>query len=282
MNVDLKILPGCAPLQIKRPENLLCDLNGPGFTFRNMVTSVRPLNIWRVKNTVAKFNAAGVMLFDPESGFQALPIADNWKPIEWDPHIDAVQEVCEDPTVSTIAFRGRRNYCHMLLEGLPRFAFSAFWPEAKVSNVWADGTIVDLVKDFSAAAGLDVSMRFAARSGVCAFSDLIISDAPKHPAPVVHPLFLEMWRNAASAVGASAANPSRRIYIDRGSNRSAKNKEELLGLLTRHDFESICLEKLSAAEQIAIFRDAEAVIGEHGAGLSSTSGRIALTMSVPM
>jgi len=157
----------------------------------------------------------------------------------------------------------------MLLEGLPRFAFSAFWPEAKVSNVWADGTIVDLVKDFSAAAGLDVSMRFAARSGVCAFSDLIISDAPKHPAPVVHPLFLEMWRNAASAVGASAANPSRRIYIDRGSNRSAKNKEELLGLLTRHDFESICLEKLSAAEQIAIFRDAEAVIGEHGAGLSS-------------
>ena len=269
MKIDLKLLPERDAVRIKRPANLAQDIAAPGFVFRDTVAPSLPLKVWRVQNSVAKFDGTGVMLFDPENGFQTLPVADNWQPLEWNSYIDVVQDVCEGLTVSTIAFRGRRNFCHMLLEGLPRFALSSLWPESKPEAAWADGTIADLVSDFAEMAGLNTSMRFASRSGVCAFSDLIISDAPKHPANVVHPLFLEMWRSAANAVAASKANPSRRIYIDRGSNRSARNKDDLLKLLARHDFESICLEKLTAAEQIAIFRDAEAVIGEHGAGLSS-------------
>jgi capsular polysaccharide biosynthesis protein len=210
------------------------------------------------------------MLFDPENKFEAMQVSDHWNAIEWDAGVDIEKDFCEAPAISTIAFRGRRNYCHMLLEGLPRFAFSALWPpEAKPNTIWADGTIPDLVRDFAAAAGMDASMHFAPRSGVCAFSDLIISDAPKHPAHVVHPMFLEMWRSAANAFSADEWKVSRRIYIDRGSNRSASNKGELLELLARYGFESVRLETLSALEQISVFKDAEVVIGEHGAGLSS-------------
>ena len=62
----------------------------------------------------------------------------------------------------------------------------------------------------------------------------------------------------------------RRLYITRqASRRRIVNHDEVLVTLERHGFSEVPAEGLSVAEQIALFAQAEAVIGVHGAGLAN-------------
>ena len=71
--------------------------------------------------------------------------------------------------------------------------------------------------------------------------------------------------------GASGAQQTRRIYISRrqASSRGVANDAELLALLEAHGFTVVRLEEFSLAEQIALFRQAEAIVAPHGAGLTN-------------
>ena len=64
---------------------------------------------------------------------------------------------------------------------------------------------------------------------------------------------------------------SKRLYVTRQgtSRRRIANHDELLATLTRHGFCQVAPEHLSVREQIALFGQAEAVIGVHGAGLTN-------------
>ena len=61
----------------------------------------------------------------------------------------------------------------------------------------------------------------------------------------------------------------RRLYVSRSSRRRIVNEDELRATLERHGFSEVSAEGLSVAEQIALFSEAEAVIGVHGAGLAN-------------
>ena len=70
---------------------------------------------------------------------------------------------------------------------------------------------------------------------------------------------------------ASGTSAPRRIYISRrkASSRSVSNDADLLALLDSHGFVEVRLEEHSLAEQIALFRQAEAIVAPHGAGLTN-------------
>jgi capsular polysaccharide biosynthesis protein len=61
---------------------------------------------------------------------------------------------------------------------------------------------------------------------------------------------------------------SKRIYVSRSqSSRKIVNEAEILQILTKYNFEVIHCEKMSLAEQIKIFSEAEIILGPHGAGM---------------
>lgn len=66
-------------------------------------------------------------------------------------------------------------------------------------------------------------------------------------------------------------NKKQRIYISRANAKYRKvvNEEEITGLLVQYGFRIVFTEELSVLEQIRLFKDAEAVMGIHGAGLSN-------------
>ncbi len=68
-----------------------------------------------------------------------------------------------------------------------------------------------------------------------------------------------------------ALSRSRRLYVSRRQalSRRVSNENELLGRLARWGFEAVLPENLSFAEQIALFSQAEMVVGPHGAGLTN-------------
>jgi hypothetical protein len=63
----------------------------------------------------------------------------------------------------------------------------------------------------------------------------------------------------------------KRIYISRrkASSRGVANDAELTALLESHGFVEVRLEEHSLAGQIALFRQAEAIVAPHGAGLTN-------------
>ncbi|HEX4140309.1 MAG TPA: glycosyltransferase family 61 protein [Candidatus Methylacidiphilales bacterium] len=70
---------------------------------------------------------------------------------------------------------------------------------------------------------------------------------------------------------ASGATLPKRIYISRrkASSRGVANDAELTALLDSHGFTEVRLEEHSLAGQIALFRQAEAIVAPHGAGLTN-------------
>jgi hypothetical protein len=82
---------------------------------------------------------------------------------------------------------------------------------------------------------------------------------------------------AAKSVGAlfkdykAAPSSAPRVLISRqsASRRRVKNWEAVREWGERHGFTEVCLEKLSFAEQFALFRDAEFIVTPHGAGLTN-------------
>jgi capsular polysaccharide biosynthesis protein len=85
------------------------------------------------------------------------------------------------------------------------------------------------------------------------------------------PDLIALSRGFAAAIPASREYGAR-IYISRNDaqERRVDNEQDVMGLLGAYGFRLVRLSELSLAEQIALFRSAEAVVGPHGAGLVST------------
>jgi|GEM_PF-1812984 len=81
----------------------------------------------------------------------------------------------------------------------------------------------------------------------------------------------ELLRDIRQRLGLRHEHPGRRIYLSRAKARFRKvvNEEALMRALGALGFETLFAEDLTAQEQIAAFSDCEALISNHGAGLSN-------------
>mgnify|MGYP000005136142 CR=1 FL=1 len=70
------------------------------------------------------------------------------------------------------------------------------------------------------------------------------------------------------ADGASAGRPER-IYVERRGNREVTNQDAVEEVLARHGITTIRPEEHSLGAQVALFQNAELIVGPHGAGLAN-------------
>jgi capsular polysaccharide biosynthesis protein len=84
-----------------------------------------------------------------------------------------------------------------------------------------------------------------------------------------HPCVAAFFRGISLNVPPAQQRPPRRIYIKRGNarRRPLRNEDALVAALKRLGFVSVQPELQSVAEQICLFRGAEAIVAPHGAGL---------------
>ncbi len=91
----------------------------------------------------------------------------------------------------------------------------------------------------------------------------------------------------ANFVAGRSKQASRRLYITRNDapSRRVKNEAELVAALGELGFEVVAPSTLSVQEQIELFRDADCVVGPHGAGLTSSvfcrPGTLLVELSAP-
>ncbi|HLP78489.1 MAG TPA: glycosyltransferase family 61 protein [Candidatus Paceibacterota bacterium] len=96
---------------------------------------------------------------------------------------------------------------------------------------------------------------------------LIASSVPVHAGQPCR-WVLDFLRNTFLPMAEGIAAAPQRIYISRAKakHRRLSNEAEVIRRLERIGFRPVHLEELSLPEQIALFRNAEAIVGVHGAG----------------
>jgi hypothetical protein len=106
---------------------------------------------------------------------------------------------------------------------------------------------------------------------------------PRHSRARLHSLWLptfagppdyhrpELLEDIRMRLGLRHGRPGRRIYLSRRKAhcRHVLNEQALMGALKGLGFEVLCAEDLTPREQVEAFCDCEALVSNHGAGLSN-------------
>lgn len=176
-----------------------------------------------------------------------------------------------DGRVAVLASRGDMNYFHFLIDVLPRLQTLAAAPEIAAADRWYLPARTGFQRELIAAVGLP--------------ADRVV-DSASHPhiraetliVPTVPDLDLAVPRWIVPALrerlldGIGALVPARRIYVTRGQiahTRIVVNEHELVTCLAAMGFEVVDPDRLTVAEQIRRFAEAEVIVAPHGAALAN-------------
>jgi Glycosyltransferase 61 len=168
-----------------------------------------------------------------------------------------------------VALPYRHNYFRWMFEGIGGLLTAREFIPRDVRVV-----VRQALKPFEAetlaAVGVDPDSVFVLPANcVVQFPELYLLPRPATTDGALAPTAANAVRRLAR-YQVDSARPGR-LYVTReeSSRRRIVNHDEVLVTLARHGFSEVSAERLSVSEQIALFAQAEAVIGVHGAGLTN-------------
>lgn len=172
--------------------------------------------------------------------------------------------------LAVLATRGANNYCHFLLDVLPRLQLIAGSRGLERPDAFFVPTGHTFQRELLAAFGL--SSHQLVDSSVYRHIQAASLVAPCLPDTNLQtpPWVVQYLRQRLLPDAESGAR--RRLYLTRGHQRQTRrivNEEEVLALVEHHGFECIDPGAMTVEAQIRAFRDAEVVIGVHGAGMAN-------------
>jgi hypothetical protein len=164
------------------------------------------------------------------------------------------------------------NFCHWLVDTLPRLALLGPRRRSAAFNVIVGPFAAEFQKDSLVALGISPDRIFSAAGGATFRCErmLVPTDLGRifHPAYKVSSWATDFLRSAFPC--RTSGRQPQRVYLSRSDapRRTILNEAELVPQLDARGFQTVRLSELTFLEQVGLLRDAHAVIGLHGAGLS--------------
>ncbi len=262
----------------------LVDGNGRGLgacvspNFREQLTQLRQFqsqgDTWLARDSVTSgrlvVSSRGRILLD------LFPVTINGNrqryPARWDAYLRCLAAGFSraTPTVETGGVMSTpffNNYYHFLVDVLLRYAQAA-----------AEGTLPDNfvfvstapLRSFQARLlqllGIDVVVH-----GTVRVKQLLVPPSQRQGLSYSAPALRTLRKLYLEKLGLGDDTPKGRIYISRrgASNRRITNEAELTAFLRARGYSVIVPDALGVDEQIALFCNADVVVGPHGAGLAN-------------
>lgn len=174
---------------------------------------------------------------------------------------------------------GSFNYGHWLVDDLPR---AKAWLELRrrrgtrcVMILPTHGPAIDAVRVRSLQVLIDplIEVQFVPPDRPCRIPNLhYVTPVSYHPR-IKTPAAIDFVQSrAASCLPQSQEEPGRRLFVARRppNSRSIVNFDELWGFLAARGFEMVEAETLDFAGQVALFQQAQIVVGQMGAAMTNT------------
>jgi capsular polysaccharide biosynthesis protein len=165
----------------------------------------------------------------------------------------------------------KRNYFHALMDGVMRLAIPPPPMLAEAETLLCpQGAVAQA--DAMALLDLPAAGRIThVADGQSVRVDRLLLPWTVHGEFQYHPCVRDWFARISAAVPAGGADLPRRIYIDRGgvALRPLRDEAAVLEAVRRFGFVAVRPERMSLADQIQLFRGAEAIVAPHGAGLTN-------------
>ncbi|WP_394200830.1 glycosyltransferase family 61 protein [Shewanella waksmanii] len=263
--------------KVKRPLNLTSDINALGFKFRDMVLKRFPLSVYELSNVYLYYDDKGAFFFD--SDFELIEeLTDSIANLKLNKKdlqnlANSRLTLYRGVTATSVTFKAKTNYCHFLLEGAAKLRLiNEAYNGESINNVICDEyfgsqteTLCSLFPAYKHSSFISLK-----GEGILKFEKLLVTNTIKHPMHNGHSDFKLFFEFLRENIESSVPKKCKRIFIDRpNGRRGVKNKRQLQDLLDKYNFDILKLEDYSFAEQIGIFKEAEVIVGIHGAGLSN-------------
>lgn len=190
---------------------------------------------------------------------------------KFEKNISALQQINHNPEKAPPLLIGpieEFNYSHWMLEGLPKLEVykAAFGTFPEIVHVCGKRMPFheQSIKLANEITEIQYIKKFPTDISHLAFTTSIARSVSE-----ISPTTFRFYKNIRN--GLSSINPPSRIYISRRNAKYRKvlNEDEILPILDRHGFETILPESLTVEAQAKIFKNAEAIISPHGAGLTN-------------
>lgn len=174
------------------------------------------------------------------------------------------------PVLSLVGFP--MSFYHWVVELLPRLRFL----DRYRSETGRDPELLvppdppQYVAETLKLLGHDVTDCRTWDNNVRRFERFVYPSNTRNPQGIPHPAACRWLREKlGGAAGDPAGATPNRVYVSRedAGARRVTNEAALLSVLDDYGFEKVLLSQLDVREQVRLFREAEAVVGPHGAGL---------------
>jgi hypothetical protein len=161
-------------------------------------------------------------------------------------------------------------YYHWLLDALPRLSVIEQFDQLQSLPLIVPQSLTGFQRDSLALAGI-TPKRLAGFDGGCCKVDRLFFPQLLSPTGNPSPHAVSWLRARFGAQMTAAPAVRRRLYVSRrdATQRRVLNEDDVIDLLQGFGFEIVCPGKLSFAEQVSLFSEAEIVVGPHGAGLAN-------------
>ncbi len=166
---------------------------------------------------------------------------------------------------------GSRNYYHWLINHLPRLLWLRERGLLAGRRILVNDALTGFQRDSLALLGIDQSaVHELADDEALECDDLLVPDFFAANT-ITHPFAVKLLRDAYLPAAKAASSARRRIHLSRrdASNRRLKNEPAAEALAATLGFESITTAGMPFADQVRLFAEATAVLGVHGAGLTT-------------
>jgi hypothetical protein len=167
----------------------------------------------------------------------------------------------------TIASFSSEGYAHWILDALPRLGLLSYLPGSELKII-VSNRLKSWQEESLSILGIDTRNVITLADRYLQVEMLHLPSYVGRPG-TIHPHACS-WLRKSFLGSKEAGDTRRRLYITRRlARRRVMNESELEPILARFGFEVIEAEKLSFAEQVRLFSQAEAIVGAHGAGLTN-------------
>jgi len=165
----------------------------------------------------------------------------------------------------TIISRTWNNYYHWFSECLTRLCVAEALPEVPIL---VPRNLAPFQKETLALLGFGQERLLELDEGCYEVDQLYF---PSFPGTTVG--FMSNWafRSLRKAFCHGSVTKGKRLYVSRArvAHRRITNEDEIIRALEREGFTSVDGQRLTVAEQIRLYADAEIIVGVHGAGLTN-------------
>lgn len=186
-----------------------------------------------------------------------------------------------DGTLAVISSPGQQCYYHWLLQVIPRLKilhdskldYDKIYLYADNFNFsWQKETLYRVMDFFGI---LHSKLLFVYKKNIVQAKKLLVPSVPWLPSKsqfwdVKPEWFKSFFKDVFidQTLMSETKQTSKHVFISRSkaNYRRINNELVLMELLSKKGFVSYCLEELSISEQVALFNNAEIIVGPHGAG----------------